>query len=201
MIAGKSVALLLIHDGRREAMDTCIASALQHLPRMDQVVWVDDSRRELGFSGAIQCGWEQVQTDYVFHLEQDFWFTEQIPLEWMVMLLRMKPYLTQVALKRQPVNSHEIAAGGIMEMHPGDYEEQHDYDLGMVWTEHRRHFTTNPCVYSAELCKRGWPQVEHSEGIFSIDLLRDPARKSAYWGAIDDPPMVQHIGHREGWGY
>lgn len=197
-----TLALLLISDGREDYLDRTIASATDHglLDLADQFIHVDDSHHRLGFAGAIQAGWEQVRTDYVFHLEQDFTFPERPPVEDMVALLRWQPQLAQVALKRQPWNHEERRAGGIVELHPDDFTERND--AAVSWTEHRRFWTTNPCVYSSRWCREGWPQEPQSEGMFTHRLLRDPLLRFAFFGGKFDPPRVLHIGdERTGRGY
>ena len=197
-----TVCLLVIHDGRHDYLERTIESANEHLPMdvFDQVLTVDDSTHELGFAGAVQAGWQQVETDWVFHLEGDFTFNEPVFLDRMIRLLKDRPYLAQVALKRQPWNPEEKAAGGIVELHPEDFIERSD---GLVnWTEHRRFFTTNPSVYSSRLCRIGWPQEPQSEGVFTHKLLTDPMLRFAFWGGKFDAPHVHHIGdERQGTGY
>lgn len=195
-----TVALLLITDGRLEYLERTLSSANAHLPNFDQRVIVDDSRHELGFAGAIQQGWEQIATDWVFHLEADFTFHGNVPVAAMIELLDRHPHLAQVALKRQPWNDAEKAAGGIVELHPDDFTERSDDRA--TWTEHRRFFTTNPSVYSSDLCQLGWPQRKYSEGVFTHRLLRDPLLRFAFWGAKHARPLVEHIGDiRAGTGY
>ena len=78
---------------------------------------------------------------------------------------------------------------------PGDFTDE-----GPV-SRHRRFFTTNPSVYRASLCERGWPQEPHSEGVFTHRLLAD-GFDFAFWGGRFDPPAVTHIGaERTGRGY
>lgn len=198
-----SVALLLIGDGRDEYADHCVASAKEFLPAPDDLVKIDDREHKLGFAGAIAEGWRQITEaghDWVFHLEADFIFKRPVDLERMQATLERHKYLAQLALKRQPWNDEEQAAGGIVELHPDDYE-QHT-EVGDVWTEHRRNWTTNPSLYSANWCSQGWPQEPLSEGVFTHRLLEDPKLRFAYWGAKFDPPAVWHIGgSREGHGY
>ncbi len=198
-----SVCLLRIGDGRDIYHERSWTSALEMLPVFDQVVTVDDRAHELGFAGAITHGWQQVLVtgcDYVFHLELDFTFREAIPVAAMIALLGKQPHLAQVALKRQAVNAAERTAGGIVEQHPDDYVQRVEH--GVIWTEHRRFFTTNPCVYSVALCRHGWPRTDQSEGVFTHRLLADPDARFAFWGAKIDAPLVEHIGHaRAGTGY
>lgn len=196
------IALLLIDDGRFDYRDRCLASASQLLPPLDVCIEVNDPDHELGFAGAIQAGWDAVLesgADYVFHLEADFTFNVHVPLEQMIEILDREPGLAQVALKRQPWNASERIAGGIVEQHPDSYvERQRRWGR---WTEHDRFFTTNPSVYRASLCERGWPQRAESEGHFTKQL-RDDGFTFAFWGGKFSPPTVTHIGrHRAGKGY
>lgn len=171
----------------------------------DRIVMVDDREHRLGFAGAIQEGWDRLLAldplpDYVLHCEGDFTFHQPVPALAMALALERNPYLCQMALKRQAVNEEECAAGGIVECHPDDFEQWADRHA--YWTEHRRFFSTNPSVYSTKICRMGWPQVRHSEGIFTHQLLEDPTVRFAFWGKKFDPPLTEHIGLvRAGHGY
>lgn len=198
-------ALLFISDGREDYLRQTRASAEEHLPPPRHVIHVDDADHELGFDGAIREGWRRVllETDaeFVFHLEQDFTFNRPVPLAEMAAVLRARPRLAQLALRRQPWNDAERAAGGVVEMHPGDYV---DCDLnGWRWLEHTRFFTTNPSLYRRSLCEIGWPEGPESEGRFGIELRRaDPRWRFGYWGARDSGEAITHIGEeRAGNGY
>lgn len=194
--------LLRIGDGRDDCHERSWTSLREMLPQVDHIVTVDDRDHALGFSGAIQEGWRQVLAtgaEWVFHAELDFIYREPIPLTGMVELLEAQPHLAQVILKRQPVNEEEIAAGGIVECHPDDFRQR--VEGGVIWTENRRCFSTNPGVYSTKMCRHGWPQVPQSEGMFTHRLLEDPDVQFGIWGAKYDPPLVEHIGIRVGVGY
>lgn len=199
-----TVCLLCIGDGRDEVHEHSWASAQLCLPPWDRKVVVDDRDHSLGFAGAIQAGWQEVLdtgADWVVHLEMDFVFNAPVPVGDMIEVLDQNRHLAQMALKRQPWNEEEKAAGGIVECHPEDFTQQSD---GLhVWTEHRRFFTTNPSVYSAKLCAAGWPQQPESEGRFTHALLDiDPKLRFAFWGGKFAPPLVEHIGEvRAGVGY
>lgn len=199
-----SIALLAIGDGRHDYHARSLASALEHLPKFDQYVWVNDETHDLGFAGAIQHGWDQIETDWVFHLELDFVFHAPVPVDRMIRLLLLQPHLAQIALKRQAVNAPELAVGGVIEANPDAFTEHMESyaPRGCVWTEHRAFFTTNPSVYHSWIRERGWPQQALSEGIFTHRLLADPSLRFAYWGGKFDPPLVTHIGAgRAGKGY
>lgn len=152
-----------------------------------------------GFGGAIQAGWSRIEGHggFVFHLEDDFTFTRTVPLLAMCDVLAANEDLAQVCLVRQPWNDDERAAGGIVAQHPGDYRIERDGEHS--WLRHRRCFSTNPCLYRADIMAKGWPDGPHSEGVFTHRLLAE-GYDFAYWG--DGSEWVHHIGtDRVGVGY
>jgi hypothetical protein len=163
-----------------------------------------------GFGGSIAAAWELISAlnnnppPLVFHLEDDFLFNRDVDLEAMADLLRAQPDLVQIALRRQAWNDVEKAAGGVIQVQPEAYRqrriERDDHDLH--WIEHRLYFTTNPSLYPRSLCKVGWPTLPHSEGLFTHQMIQDPAVRFGLWGRIEDDPWVEHVGHtRVGAGY
>lgn len=197
-----SVCLLTVEDGRTGYHEKSWASLREQLPDVEHIVSIDDSAHELGFAGAIAEGWASVldtDAEFVVHVELDFIFLAPVPLDAMIYALRQRPRLAQICLKRGPVNAEEIAAGGIVERFPDRYREE--YAAGHIISVNDVVFSTNPCVYSVEICRRGWPQVPHSEGVFT-QQLRDDGYEFAFWGKKFDRPRVEHIGHvRSGQGY
>ncbi|MGZ6587881.1 MAG: glycosyltransferase [Solirubrobacteraceae bacterium] len=193
-----STSLIVISDGRDCHAKSIVSAMCNLVCDWDEIIHVDDIDHDYGFAGAIQRAWDMVETDWVFHLEADFLFNEPVYVDDMIGVLERNPYLAQLVLKRQSWNEEEKRAGGIIEQHPMDYLERGD---GVnTWTEHRRFWSTNPSVYSSRFSK-DWPQVPHSEGIFTHRLLEDPIIQFAFWGAKADPPKVEHIGQRAGVGY
>lgn len=158
-----------------------------------------------GFSGAYRSAWSWLRDNdrnpLIFSTEDDFVFTRDVDLVSMAEVLTLNPYLTQMALRRQPWNDAERAAGGIVEQHPDDYTDRGD-DMD-DWLEHRRFFTTNPSLVRRDLIlDHDWPDGPESEGRFGIGLFADPAMRSAFWGARDSGEWVEHIGiQRVGTGY
>lgn len=154
------------------------------------------SQTSLGFHGAIQRAWDEITpTDFVFHLEDDFTFTEPVDVQKMMRILGENPMVAQVALKRQPWSKPEIDAGGICEAWPDEFTDQDG------WCEHNLFFTTNPSLYPWSLTKFGWPQQEQSERAFT-EILLAKGMRFAYYGHKFDPPRVLHIGNqRTGTGY
>lgn len=227
---------LQVHtDGRRDCIERTIASARDalHGELVERVIYDDsgdlESRRWLeatfpdfevigaptrqGFGGAIIGAWRDIEQRsralWVFHLEDDFVFNRPVDLLELASILAANRHLAQMALRRQPWNDAERTAGGIVEQHPGEYVEQSD-ELGRRWLEHRLFFTTNPCVYSTDLIRAGWPTGQYSEGRFTHQLLADGLPwgvpgddvRFAFYGARDSGEAVEHIGHtRAGTGY
>lgn len=221
-----SVCLLVITDGRDDVLAETMASlaADLHGPVTRRVLYDDtgdpNHRAYLavtysafevvqhptgrqGFGGAIRTAWAHIGTGperFVWHHEDDFLLNRPLDLTPLMAVLDACPHLAQLVLKRQPWNPQEEAAGGIIEQHPDDYTEVVDA-LG-TWTEHRRFWSSNPSLYRRSLTFRGWPDVEHSEGHFSLALFTDPAVRCAFWGGRADEPYVHHIGkERAGVGY
>lgn len=181
-------------DGHRRAL----AERYPHVTRIGE-----GPRR--GFGGAIRYAWSQLlersRAEYIAHWEDDFLAAGVVDLTAMATVLEANPYLVQIALRRQPWNAAERAAGGIIEQHPDDYHQV--TDGRHTWLEHRRFFTTNPCLYRRSLMERGWPEGEQSEGHFGLSLFAEnPQARAAFWGPRDAPPAVEHIGYeRVGTGY
>jgi len=164
--------------------------------------------RRLGFAGAIQAGWAHVRrlpkgVTHVFHLEGDFTFNQHIDLDVMAEALDADHTLAQLALMRQPWNTEEARAGGIIQLHPEDFElraAKNTYNGNYV--AHSRFWTTNPCLYRRELIERGWPDAPESEGKFGIGLVQAGYHFGFWQASLDSAPAVEHIGRqRSGTGY
>lgn len=136
---------------------------------------------------------------WLFLIEDDFTFTRDVYLEELATVLRHRPHLVQMALRRQPWFWSELAAGGVVEEHPDDYTDHTD---GVAeWLEHRRFFTTNPALMSTRwIARHPWPEGDNSEAEFGRRSLIGDAR-SGYWGPRDTDPWVIHDGPRTGVGY
>lgn len=233
-----TVALLIITDGRRECLDRTLRSLTGSWAgsEPDSITVVDDSgnpgyqqwlARRLapwnanivshperrGFAAAIASGWAAVAgAQWVVHVEDDFVFKGPFPVADMIQLLTLRPHLAQVSLLRQAVNPTELAAGGLVEAHPGEFVDcvwAGAFDgPSFRWMEQRLYFTTNPSVYPGSLVDLGWPQEPQSEGIFTHRLrehgfgdVAGPDVRFGVWGTTADAPRVLHIGERQGTGY
>jgi len=221
------IALLVMTDGREEIYRTIpYAEAMLSGPISEK--WIHDDSGDpantarlrrlfpdwnvistvhrAGFGGAIRSAWQTLRllsdTDYIFHLEDDFEISRLIPLNSMARILTLEPHLVQLALRRQPWNQEELAAGGIVEQHPEDWTD-HELD-GLEWLSSRRNFTTNPCLYRRSLiAETEWPEGPYSEGRYSIGLLAaDELLRFGYYGSRSSGEMCRHVGtHRNGIGY
>lgn len=212
------ITLLVVTDGRAGLLERTLNTFEQGVTQApisrrivvndcpgdpDHEAWIDTLGFDVhlrpqtgrrGFAGAIRAGWEAIgdNTDYVFHLEDDFVFTRHVDLVALARVLDDHPELVQMALRRQAWNDEEIAAGGIVETHPDQYQDCTD---GFHWwLEHRMFFTTNPSLYPGWVRDRGWPEGPHSEGRFGQTLFLDAELRSAFWGRREDPPWVLHTG-------
>lgn len=212
-------------DGRRKYLETTLSYVnLLEGPITNRIIhddsgdkkfarWLDSkywddytiihTGRRSGFGGAIQSAWSHLQVsenNWVFHLEDDFVINQPIDLNEMMYVMNAHPELIQIALKRQPWNEQEKEAGDLIKAYQPGFTEKTD---GMnTWVEHRKFFTTNPSLYRKSLIGVGWPDGNHSEGMFGQKLLQDDSVKFAYWGELDSKPKVTHIGdYRNGAGY
>lgn len=223
------IALLVMTDGRDHIEDTITSAALNLVGPISER-WIHDDSGDpavaarlrerhwpfwrivstpgrSGFGGAIRSAWSHLRAEseapYVFHLEDDFLFNRPIDLTDLVGILERNPDLVNLALRRQPWNDHERAAGGIVEQHPDAYTERHDGIARAPWLEHRLFFTTNPGLYRRRLIlEHDWPEGTQSEGRFSHYLLGDERARFGYYGARYSGEAVEHVGHtRNGIGY
>lgn len=213
------VSLVVITDGRQDCIERTI-NRFNHIINFQffEKLIINDSgdpryhdflskrfpefnvishKERRGLAGAVQSAWASVsrESDYVFHLEDDFLFNKSIDISHMIFLLRKNPHLVQMALVRAPVNPPEEEVGGFVFQHLADYSQKEDY------FEHGRLFTLNPCVYPMSTVNMGWPdhggESEFTSKVHSID--KD--YRFGFYGNIYDEPLVTHIGGRrsEGW--
>lgn len=225
-MADNTVIVFVMTDGRKECIAQSIPSLVENLSG-DIHSWIihDDSgdssyqswlRKEFpsfeliytdgrsGFSGAYANIWRHLSTAtcrFVFGTEDDFTYNESIPLDHMIKIIDSDQHIAQVALKRQPWGEAEEVAGGFMNMYPQLWSDESIDDIKWCWQKH--FFTTNPSIYRQALTKRGWPEEDHSEQVFTKKVLKDwPEVKFAYYRETSHPPMVHHIGdQRIGNGY
>jgi hypothetical protein len=197
------IALLLIGDGRDTLRHETVKSFQYHAHEYDlaQLIEVDDRLHMLGFCGAIRYGWDRLREvrrdfDYVWHQEEDWRFLRSFSLKSMARVLSDEPSVAQVALRRGPEPGETQP---LVEAFAADFEER---ITGLeVWLEHRLFWTTNPCLYRAELLDEyQWPEGPLCEAAFGQTLITEGC-SFAYWGARTDEPWIEHTGARTGLGY
>jgi hypothetical protein len=128
---------------------------------------------------------------WVFWLEDDWEFNQDVDLRDLQAVLKADPSVVQMSLRRQAWYRPEKAAGGIFETAPGKYEQRGG------WVAHRVYWTQNPMLTRREiLAEHEWPQTQQSEWAFARLVLADPNRVAGVWGTLEDPPWVHHLGER-----
>jgi hypothetical protein len=214
------IGLLIITDGRKELLDATVNSARQNLIcNFKTQIIVNDSQDQeyqiylsslypdftiinnipkAGFSGSINAGWKALskEVDYIFHLEEDFLFEQEVEISNLVELLQ-RSGAYQMMFKRDAVLSNPIEAeyGGYIEANPHLYEQHDGYIL------HNNFFSTNPCIYSTTICKFGWPEGQGEIEFFNQIKNVDKEAKCGIVGNKFDKPLVRHIGYfrNDGW--
>lgn len=219
------VCLIVLTDGRRDCISKTIPSAEQRLKGLPVVkrIICDDSadieyaawlritfpgwqivttQRRRGFGGNVRTAWTkaiEAGQPYVFWLEDDFLFDRDVDLDAIANVLDANPHVLQMALRRQAWFPKEVAAGGVIEQHPDQYDDRTDGQHR--WLEHDLFWTTNPHLVSRQtLIDYEWPKGANSEAAFAKQALRD-GRKSGYWEPRTARPLVTHMGERQGTGY
>lgn len=135
-----------------------------------------------------------VSAPYVFWLEEDFTFDRAVDLDALTQLLHHSPHIWQAQLLRHAWFKGEVAAGGIIERDPEEYDRV-DGPLGTRF-EHRMWWTWNPAMFRREqIVHRQYPDSPRHEWDFGRQILNeDPIRRFAFVG--DGSPCVTHIGER-----
>ncbi|WP_329521183.1 glycosyltransferase family 2 protein [Spirillospora sp. NBC_01491] len=214
------IPIIVLTNGRPECISKTIPSVVEHLHGAGAGLIVDDSGDDVyrgwlseqyaapvipvsdgpcGYWRAMRRVWEVARdtgADFYWLHEDDFVLQADVDVEDLAGVLDAHPYLTQIALLRQPWFANEHAAGGLipaLEQQGQTFTETTD---GVhTWIEHRACFTGNPTLIPRRTFERDWPEGDWSESRFGRLLFRDPAARGAYWGRRTDPPRVEHIGH------
>lgn len=220
------IALVILTDGRFDYLHETIESFREHVSYpFDQKIIVNDQgdggskqvgnshsmieknfpdfkvishNERRGLTEAVRSCWANFNKDidYVFHLEGDFTFNQDIDIELLKEILYIRPHLAQIILKRQAWSAEEIEAGGYIEMDPEAYQEHVHMGCPSVhWCEHRKFFSLNPCLMPRWVTDLGWD--DRNETGFTELLFSDPHRKSAVFGKKFDAPTVTHIGYNK----
>lgn len=152
-----------------------------------------------GYAAAMAAAWAYLanddESDHIFWLEDDFTFNQVVDLHLMGRVLDRNPMLMQLALRRQPWNEEERAAGGVVESHADWYTDVRDHDLRVDWLEQTAFWTNNPSLFRSEVCDVPYPTHANAEGRYTFQL-KDvfPGCCFGYWGARSSGEWVHHIG-------
>lgn len=214
-MTGPNICLVMVTDGRNELLEKAYTSAcvnLASIPILRRIL-VDDSGRgaseaywrgfgavvaheeRQGLAAAVRDGWRTAASlgaEYVFHMEDDFVFEYEPDLRAMIAVLDANPYLSQMSLKRQPVNDAEEAAGGFVQVQPHLYEQAIDSDCDLQWLEHRVCYSLNPHLVPRRVFAGGWPDGNEAGQTANLNELAE--NRFGIWGRLDDPPRVRHLG-------
>lgn len=221
--------LIVITDGRPGLLEETLRAFLARVsPRPSAVSVIDDSgdewyRRYLedllpeafpdgthlvshpvrrGFCETVADGWQHAANpgvEWVYWLEDDFVHRRPVDLRDLAYVLERQPQVAQMALYRNSVSPEEKRVGGYIRQNPADYARRGSGTA--AWLEHRRHWTTNPSLFSRSIpAAYAWPTVEFCEGHFGFELREGrPETTFGIWGTGE--PWVEHVGERVGAGY
>lgn len=148
----------------------------------------------LGIDKTVQKAWSllPVDTEYVWHQENDFEYLEEIKVLPMIKILE-NPTIVQVALVRQPWFDDEKDAGSLLKTRPGRFRQASVSNIDVVI--HRDHFTHNPSIYKSKWTE----QLEgYTEYKFKDHLLeKNGVLYFSYLGKLEDAHKIVHIGERK----
>lgn len=157
--------------------------------------WVLSHGTRAGLGAAVETAWDAVcrtDAEWVFHIEDDFTYTQTVPLDVMRSVLQDNPTLAQVTLYRQPWSPAERVAGGYLrdgrwtttEVVRG-YELHTDGGL----------FSFNPTLYSARIAHTCTGGLEAD-----VTAQLDGYRFGVLSGH-DQSPLCWHIGAERSAGW
>lgn len=208
------IACVVVTDGRvPSTIEACIESARQNLHGALGCTIIDDSadaeyaayldrtfsqfrilhnpeRRGLG--GAVSTAWSAALATparYVLHLEDDFVFLAPIDLSSMAAILDANPLLSQLVLKRNPVNDVEMAAGGMMEANPSAFEDAGEYVKGPI-------FSFNPFLAPRKVIELANDPTQPMLERDVTDRLSVAGYHFGVLGRVTDAPLVTTTTHR-----
>ena len=155
-----------------------------------------------GYSYVMSFIWDWIRQhpylDYIFHQEEDFTFTNSIPMQDMTLALDELPdTLAQIVLQRQPWFANEKKYGGVIESLQAQgqqFRETKTAINGIPLVLHRSGFFTNPSLFPTWITQTERPTGQWSEMRFGKELLSNPLLNVAYYGTIQSSPLCIHIG-------
>ena len=155
-----------------------------------------------GLGGAVRSAWtEAVKTgcDFVFHVEEDFIFPDEIDAFDLVKLLVSRPHLAQMCLVRNAVNDQESAAGGMLHVDPSRYTECSNGQVD--WLEQSSLFSFNPALISIGVIEHALHTATDFLERDVTDVLTPQGYAFGLLGKMSDDPRCIHIGTQHSSGY
>jgi hypothetical protein len=173
-------------------------------PQGWHIMWVGMTRQ--GYSAAMQnmrlIGITS-GADYILHVEDDFVLNKPIDLHTITDIMNDNPQLAQMALVRQPWYANEIQFGGViraLQDQGCNFDEKTNGEH--YWQEHIAVWTANPNLMPIKVAHMEYPDGNWSEAAFMRKLREETLFVCAYYGKLEDEPMVTHIGdYKKGNGY
>ena len=212
-----STALMVTTCGRRLYLERALESLHENLSEgFDHRIMVDDSGdpaygawlratfhgwtilhhgMRAGLAAAVETAWDAIRrTDarWIFHTEDDFTYTQRIPLKAMREALSLDSSLAQVTLYRQPWSPQEQILGGYLrDGRWRDVERIHGFELhtdgGL--------FSFNPTMYRRRI-------VDDCIGGLEADVTRQlPGWRFGVLTGPGESPLCWHIGAERSAGW
>ncbi|MCP6726790.1 MAG: glycosyltransferase family 2 protein [Patescibacteria group bacterium] len=165
-----------IIDDYPESQET--RSYIENLKGFDLKL-LNTKNRGLGYS--LNRIYSEVESEFVFHCEDDWEFLRPIPIMKMMTLLRQDSTLGQILAYREPINQRE-------------YVGAKEKDKG--YAEYNRIFAFNPYLTKMELFLRFYPFALYFTAYEYALKVRKGGYKSGIIG-YHEAPYVRHLGaHR-----
>ena len=198
-----TITVVVVSDGRYHYLERCLETLdLLTGSIVRRVLVVDGEQippvvsgwetyahgQRIGLAATVRHAWALVDTDYLFHIEEDFTIDRPVDLDNLARHLQADPYLAQICLLRQPWSPEEHAAGGILDLDADAYTR-----TGDLWL-HRKCFSLNPCLVPHSIYSRGWPAGNEAEQTSRLVAV-------GYRFAYLDGRAVTHIGERRSAGW
>jgi hypothetical protein len=196
------IVAAFISDRPKELyLDQCRAAFEQYvdftLISAQQVFYDLDHEHGMAGNALRAFDWAlEMDADYLLHIEEDMLFERPVPLREMRDVLYDHEHLAQVVLKRHAWSTAEMAAGGQMETNLAAFTQCSDTKHS--WVEHSTLFSVNPCLIPRDVLELKWHGGEGGLERSLTDACLAEGLSFAYYGRIDDPPYVRHVGHVRG---